>query len=67
MTKPFDPSGIQLGTPAMTTRGFKENDMEQIALWMKSALDNRKDETKLQSLHSEVTEYCLKYPLPSDI
>jgi glycine hydroxymethyltransferase len=65
--KPFDPSGIRLGTPAMTTRGFKEHDMEQIALWMKSALDNRKDEAKLKSLESEVREYCLKYPLPSDI
>jgi len=65
--KPFDPSGIRLGTPAMTTRGFKEKDMEQIALWMKSALDNRKDDVKLNSLHAEVKEYCLKYPLPSDI
>lgn len=64
--KPFDPSGIRLGTPAMTTRGFREKDMEQIAEWMKQALDNRKDEAKLQSLHAEVIDYCSKFPLPSD-
>lgn len=64
--KPFDPSGIRLGTPAMTTRGMKESDMERIAEWMKLALDNRKDDAKLKSLHAEVTEYCLKFPIPSD-
>ena len=64
--KPFDPSGIRLGTPAMTTRGFRTKDMEQIAEWMKQALDNRKDEAKLQSLHAEVIDYCSKFPLPSD-
>lgn len=64
--KPFDPSGIRLGTPAITTRGFKENDMDQIAEWMKQAIDNRKDDAKLNNIHQEVKEYCLKFPLPSD-
>jgi glycine hydroxymethyltransferase len=64
--KPFDPSGIRLGTPAMTTRGFKESDMEQVAIWMKSALDNRKDDKILTGLASEVKDYCLKFPIPSD-
>ncbi len=64
--KPFDPSGIRLGTPAMTTRGMKQKDMERIAEWMKLAIDNRKNETMLQSLHDEVIKYCLEYPLPSD-
>ena len=64
--KPFDPSGIRLGTPAMTTRGMKEKDMERIAEWMKQAIDNRKNETMLKSLHDEVIKYCLEYPLPSD-
>lgn len=64
--KPFDPSGIRLGTPAMTTRGFKQSDMAQIADWMKVALDNRGDDKKLAKMHEEVTEYCLKFPLPSD-
>lgn len=65
--KPFDPSGIRLGTPAMTTRGFRAKDMEQIANWMKTALDNRKDDAKLQTLHNEVIEYCQQFPLPSDV
>ena len=64
--KPFDPSGIRLGTPAMTTRGMKQKDMVRIAEWMKLAIDNRKDESKLKSLHDEVIKYCLEYPLPSD-
>ena len=64
--KPFDPSGIRLGTPAMTTRGMKQKDMERIAEWMKLAIENRKNETMLKSLHDEVIKYCLEYPLPSD-
>ncbi|MFZ1600670.1 MAG: serine hydroxymethyltransferase, partial [Candidatus Saccharimonas aalborgensis] len=42
---PFRPSGIRLGTPAMTTRGLKENHMSQIAEWMKQAVESRDDET----------------------
>ncbi|MBP7018626.1 serine hydroxymethyltransferase [Candidatus Saccharibacteria bacterium] len=64
--KPFDPSGIRLGTPAITTRGFMEEDMEQIAIWMKSAIENRRDDKKLESLHAEVKDYCLGFPIPSD-
>jgi glycine hydroxymethyltransferase len=64
---PFRPSGIRLGTPALTTRGMKEKDMEQIAEWMKQAIDNREDEAKLASLHEEVTKFALQFPLPSDI
>src|SRR6195952_4872426 len=44
---PFRPSGIRLGTPAMTTRGLKEEHMEQVAQWMKQAIDNREDEQAL--------------------
>ena len=64
---PFRPSGIRLGTPALTTRGMKEEHMEQIAEWMKQAIDNREDESKLADLHEEVTEFALKFPLPSDL
>ncbi len=63
---PFRPSGIRLGTPAITTRGMKENDMALIADWMKQALDSRNDDKKLEQLHKTVTEFCLKFPLPSD-
>ncbi|MEK7594400.1 MAG: serine hydroxymethyltransferase [Patescibacteria group bacterium] len=63
---PFRPSGIRLGTPAITTRGLKEKDMAKIAAWMKQAIDNREDETKLNKLRDEVKKFALKFPLPSD-
>lgn len=63
---PFKPSGIRLGTPAITTRGLKEADMERIAEWMKQAIDARDDEKKLKILRGEVRTFALKFPLPSD-
>lgn len=62
----FTPSGIRLGTPAITSRGLLEKDMEQIAEWMKQAIDNRDNEAMLNKLSKEVTEFALQYPLPSD-
>lgn len=62
----FRPSGIRLGTPAATTRGLKEQHMEQIAEWMKQAIDNREDEAKLANLREEVKTFISAYPLPSD-
>lgn len=64
---PFSPSGIRLGTPAITTRGLVESDMEQIAEWMKQAIDNYEDEAKLSLLRDEVKAFALQFPLPSDI
>lgn len=63
---PFRPSGIRLGTPAITTRGLKEEDMVKIAEWMKLAIDAREDEATLAKIHAEVREFALKFPLPSD-
>lgn len=63
---PFRPSGIRLGTPAITTRGLKENDMEMIAEWMKQAIDAREDEVKLEGLRKEVEAFALQFPLPTD-
>lgn len=59
---PFRPSGIRLGTPAMTTRGLKEPDMEKIAEWMKQAIDAREDEAKLNALKTEVKEFMKAHP-----
>jgi len=63
---PFRPSGIRLGTPAITTRGLVEKDMITIAEWMKQAIDNREDEVTLSKLRDEVKQFALKFPLPSD-
>ncbi|HEX8226872.1 MAG TPA: serine hydroxymethyltransferase [Candidatus Saccharimonadales bacterium] len=63
---PFRPSGIRLGTPAITTRGLIEEDMATIADWMKRAIDARDDEAELMKIRQEVTEFALRYPLPSD-
>ena len=62
----YTPSGIRLGTPAITTRGLKEKDMDTVAEWMKQAIDNRDNSVKLNKLRDEVKKFCLQYPLPSD-
>ena len=54
----FRPSGIRLGTPAVTTRGAKEDDMEKIAEWMKRSIDNRDNDNELAELRKEVVEFC---------
>ena len=63
---PFRPSGIRLGTPALTTRGLKEEHMAQIAEWMKLAIENRDDAARLDQLHQEVVSFAKQFPLPSD-
>jgi glycine hydroxymethyltransferase len=63
---PFRPSGIRLGTPALTTRGLKESDMEHVAEWMLKAIQNYQDDKMLNMLSKEVKEFALKFPLPSD-
>ena len=54
----FRPSGIRLGTPAITTRGAKEDDMKKIAEWMRRSIDNRDNDNELAELRKEVVEFC---------
>lgn len=61
---PMDPSGIRIGTPAITTRGAKESDMEKIAEWIAQVLKNP-DHTNLhQQIKQEVKEFSLQFPVP---
>lgn len=61
---PLRPSGIRLGTPALTTRGMKEPEMKRVGEWMVEALRAPKDEGKLRGIHEQVKELCKRYPVP---
>ena len=62
---PYTPGGVRLGSPAITTRGMKEDEMKQIASWIVEAAKNRDDEAKLKEIQQAVKELCLKFPIPS--
>lgn len=62
---PFDPSGIRLGTPALTTRGMKNDEMVQVAKWIDQALSNHTDEKLLNMLSKEIKEFAKQFPLPN--
>jgi glycine hydroxymethyltransferase len=61
---PMRPSGVRLGTPAITTRGMKEDDMEKIADWINRAIENKDSESELNKIKKEVREFCLGFPMP---
>jgi glycine hydroxymethyltransferase len=61
---PMDPSGIRFGTPAITTRGFREGESARVAELMLEAMKNRSDESKLEAVREEIRELCAKFPIP---
>lgn len=67
---PFDPlspavtSGIRLGTPALTTRGMRENDMRQIADWIADVVSHRDDPALHARVHEAVTRFASQFPVP---
>lgn len=64
--KPFVTSGIRLGSAAMTTRGFKEKEFQQIAKWISLVLKHADDEEIRKSVHKEVRELTKQFPLPNE-
>lgn len=63
--KPFDPSGLRIWMPAMTTRGVKWDDTKKIATFIHETIQNRNNEEKLNEIKNEVNDFCKKFPLPS--
>ena len=62
--KPLDPSGIRLGTPAVTTRGMNEAEMDELVDFMLKAVACRADEAALDALHEDVNTFCRQFPVP---
>jgi glycine hydroxymethyltransferase len=60
---PLKPSGVRLGTPALTTRGMKQAEMKQVGGWIARALEQRNDSSALQKIRAEVFEFCEQFPL----
>lgn len=61
--KPMVTSGIRIGTPAVTTRGMKEKEMEEIGNFIIETIENINDDKKLSEIKERVKELCLKFPL----
>jgi glycine hydroxymethyltransferase len=64
--KPMDPSGIRMGTPALTTRGLREDAIRQVAAWIVAALADPDDAARAERIRGEIREFARHYPVPAD-
>ncbi|HET8699871.1 MAG TPA: serine hydroxymethyltransferase, partial [Gammaproteobacteria bacterium] len=62
--KPFDPSGLRIGTPSITSRGMRERDMAKIAEWIDRVLHVADDQAALHKIRAEIAEFCKAFPAP---
>ena len=60
---PFDPSGIRIGVPAVTTRGMKEKEIKMIAWWIKEVIENCDNNAIMKRVRKEVRNLCGKFPI----
>lgn len=62
--KPLDPSGIRIGTAALTTRGMKEDEMKQVGQWILNVLKSADDDAAIESIRKEIAEFAQAFPVP---
>jgi len=62
---PMNPSGVRFGTPAITTRGMKEEEIKKIVAWVNAAIEQKEELDMLESIKKQVKELCLDFPIPS--
>jgi glycine hydroxymethyltransferase len=62
--KPLDPSGVRIGTAALTTRGMKTNEMKKVGAWILETLKNADNESELKRIRAAVAEFAGTYPVP---
>ena len=64
--KPMDPSGVRIGTPALTTRGMGIDEMHRVGSWIYEALTHCDDQTVLSRIAGEIRELCQHFPVPAE-
>ncbi len=62
---PMNPSGVRFGTPAITSRGMKENEIKKIASWINRAIEHKNEIEVLNKIKADVREMCKQFPIPS--